>query len=34
LSNSRLVKKWTEYIDKEWLREPEEKEKETGNLVE
>jgi len=34
LSNSRLCKKWTECIDKGWLRELEEKEKEVGNLLE
>jgi len=34
LSNSRLGRKWTECIDKEWLRELEKKEKEMGNLLE
>ena len=34
LSNSRLCKKWTECIDKGWLRELEQKEKEIGNLLE
>jgi len=34
LANSRLGKKWTEYIDKEWLRELEQKEKKVGNLLE
>jgi len=34
LSNSRLGRKWTECIDKEWLREVERKEKEVGNLLE
>jgi len=34
LSNSRLGKKWTECIDKEWLRELEQREKEVGNLLE
>jgi len=34
LSNSRFGKKWTECIDKEWLRELEKKEKEVGNLLE
>ena len=33
-SNSRLGREWTECIDKEWLRELEEKEKEVGNLLE
>jgi len=33
-SNSRLGRKWTECIDKEWLRELEKKEKEMGNLSE
>jgi len=34
LSNSRPCKKWTECIDKGWLRELEEKEKEIGNVLE
>jgi len=34
LSNSRFVSKWTECIDKGWLRELEQKEKEIGNLLE
>jgi len=34
LSKSRLGRKWTECIDKEWLREVERKEKEIGNLLE
>jgi len=34
LSNSRFGRKWTECIDKEWLRELEKKEKEVGNLLE
>jgi len=33
-SKSRLGRKWTEWIDKEWLREPERKEREIGNLLE
>ena len=33
LSNSRLSRKWTECIDKGWLREFEQKEKEVGNLL-
>jgi len=33
-SNSRFCREWTECIDKEWLRELEEKEKEVGNLLE
>jgi len=33
-SNSRLGRTWTECIDKGWLRELEEKEKEIGNLLE
>jgi len=33
-SNSRFGREWTECIDKEWLRELEEKEKEVGNLLE
>ena len=33
LSNSRLGRKWTECIDKEWLREVEQKGKEIGNLL-
>jgi len=33
-SNSRFSRKWTECIDKEWLRELEKKEKEVGNLLE
>jgi len=33
-SNSRLGREWTECIDKEWLRELEEKEKEVGNMLE
>ena len=34
LSNSRLGRKWTECIDKEWLRELERKGKEIGRLLE
>jgi len=34
LSNSRLGRKWTECIDKEWLREVERKGKEMGNVLE
>jgi len=34
LSKSRLCRKWTECIDKEWLRKVERKEKETGNVLE
>jgi len=34
LSNSRFSRKWTECIDKGWLREPEKKEKKVGNLLE
>jgi len=34
LSNSRLGRKWTECIDKEWLRQVERKGKEIGNLFE
>jgi len=34
LSNSRLGRKWAECIDKGWLRELEQKEKEIGNLLE
>jgi len=34
LSNSRLGRKWTKCIDKGWLTELEEKEKEIGNLLE
>ena len=34
LSNSRFGRKWTECIDKEWLRELEKKEKDVGNLLE
>ena len=34
LSNSRFGRKWTECIDKEWLRELKQKEKEVGNLLE
>ena len=34
LSDSRLGRKWTECIDKEWLREVEQKGKEVGNLLE
>ena len=34
LSKSRLCRKWTECIDKEWLREVERKGKEMGNLLE
>jgi len=33
LSNSRFGRKWTECIDKEWLRELEKKKKEVGNLL-
>jgi len=33
-SNSRLGRNWTECINKEWLRELEQKEKEVGNLLE
>jgi len=32
--NSRFGRKWTECIDKEWLKELEQKEKEVGNLLE
>jgi len=34
LSKSRLGRKWTECIDKEWLRDIEKKEKEVGKLLE
>jgi len=34
ISNSRLGRKWTECIDKEWLREVERKGKEIGNVLE
>ena len=34
LSNSRFGRNWTECINKEWLREVEQKEKEVGNLLE
>ena len=34
LSYSRLGRKWTECIDKEWLREVERKGKEVGELLE
>jgi len=34
LSTSRLGRKWTECIDKEWLREVERKGKEMGNVLE
>jgi len=34
LSNSRLGRKWMECIDKEWLREVEQKGKEIGNVLE
>ena len=34
LSNSRLGEKWTECIDKEWLRQVERKGKEIGNVLE
>jgi len=34
LSTSRLGRKWTECIDKEWLRQVERKGKEIGNLLE
>jgi len=34
LSKSRLCRKWTECIDKEWLREVERKGKEMGNVLE
>ena len=34
LSNSRLGEKWTECIDKEWLRKVERKGKEMGNVLE
>jgi len=34
LSNSRLYRKWTECIDKEWLREVERKGKEIGHVLE
>jgi len=34
LSNSRFGRKWTECINKEWLRGLEKKEKEVGNLLE
>jgi len=32
-SNSRFRTRWTECIDKEWLRELEQKEKEVGHLL-
>jgi len=34
MSNSRLGRKWTECIDKEWVRDIEKKEKEVGKLLE
>jgi len=34
LSNSRLCRKWTECIDKEWLREVEQKGEKIGNVLE
>jgi len=34
LSTSRLGRKWTECIDKEWLREVQRKGKEMGNVLE
>jgi len=34
MSNLRLGRKWTECIDKEWLREMGEKENEVGKLLE
>jgi len=34
LSKSRLCRKWTECIDKEWLRKVEQKGKEIGNVLE
>jgi len=34
LSKSRLCRRWTECIDKEWLRKVERKEKEIGNVLE
>jgi len=34
LTNSRFGRKWTECIDKEWLRDVEKKEKEVGKLLE
>jgi len=34
LSNSRFGRKWTECIDKNWLRDLKRKEKEVGNLLE
>jgi len=34
LSTSRLGRKWTECIDKEWLRQVERKGKEIGNMLE
>ena len=34
LSNARLGRKWTECIDKEWLREMSKKEKEVGKVLE
>ena len=33
-SNSRFGTRWAECIDKEWLRELEQKEKEVGHLLE
>ena len=33
-SKSRFGRKWTECIDKEWLRELEKREKEVGKLLE
>ena len=34
LSKSRLCRKWTECIDKEWLREVERKGEKIGNVLE
>ena len=34
ITNSRLGRKWTECIDKEWLRELEKRKKVVGNLLE
>ena len=34
LSNSKMGRKWTECIDKEWLRDIEKKEKEVGKVLE
>ena len=34
MSNSRLGRKWTECVNKEWLRDIKKKEKEVGELLE